>query len=122
LAKNFRRRTILVIDGDPAVRATVSEALGVEGYVVKAASPGAGSLSLIDEANLALLVMDPELPKSGHWTVPAAVKAHAAGVPILATGASYAVRRWAEELLAEGYIDKPFLLADLILAVTRICG
>jgi CheY-like chemotaxis protein len=122
VAGPFKGRTILVIDGDPAVRAAVSEALGVEGYAVEAASPGAGSLSLIDRAKPALLVMDPELSQNGRWTVPAAIKAHAAGIPILAIGASAVVRRWAEELLAEGYLDKPLGLADLIQAVAQICG
>jgi hypothetical protein len=32
------------------------------------------------------------------------------------------VRRYAEELLAEGYLDKPFALAELVLAVARMVG
>jgi CheY-like chemotaxis protein len=115
---------VLVIAADPGVRDAVSGALGGEGYAVAAAAPGAGPLRLMDREHmdLLLLVMDPELARSGHWTVPAALKAHAAGTPILAIGAGGIVRRLAEELLAESYLDKPVLLADLLLAVARLCG
>lgn len=122
MAKPFNGRSVLVIDADPALRAVVSEALGVEGYIVEAVPPGRAALALIDRGGPSLLVMDPALPRRGRWTVPAALKAHAAGIPLLATGANYAVQRWAEELLAEGYLNKPFVLADLVLAVARICG
>jgi len=111
-----------VIDGDPELRAAVSEALGIEGYVVQAVSPGPAALDLLDETTPALVVMDPELRKWGHWTVPTAIRAHADGIPLLALGASAVVRRCAEELLAEGYLDKPIALAELVLAVARMVG
>jgi DNA-binding response OmpR family regulator len=122
VAKPFTGRSVLVIEGDPGLRAAVSEALGVEGYVVQAVPPGPSALDLLDETNPGLLVMDPELRRWGHWTVPTAIRAHAHGIPLLALGANAVVRRYAEELLAEGYLDKPFALAELVLAVARMVG
>ena len=111
-----------MIDGDATLRAAFSEALGVEGYSVRAVPPGPAALELLDEAAPSLVVMDPELPKWGRWTVAAALRVHAEGIPLLVLGAAGVVQRYAEELLAEGYLDKPFALADLVMTVARMCG
>jgi two-component system response regulator MprA len=122
LGKQFSGHSVLLIDGDSDLRAAVSEALALEGYAVRAVPPGPGALVLLDEAPPSLVVMDPDLPNWGHWTVPAALKAHTAGIPILAFGASAGIRRFAEEVLAEGYLDKPIAVGELLLAVARMFG
>lgn len=122
MARLFGGRSVLMIDGDPKLRAAFSEAMGVEGYAVQAVPPGPAALDLLDEAAPSLVVMDPELPKWGRWTVPAALRVHAEGIPLLVLGATGVVQRYAEELLAEGYLDKPFALADLVMTVARMCG
>jgi two-component system response regulator MprA len=122
LAGPFNGRSVLFIDGDSALRAAVSEALALEGYTVRAVRPGPGALTLLDEAPPGLVVMDPDLPNWGHWTIPAAVRAHAAGIPILALGASAGIRRFAEEVLAEGYLDKPVAVGEFLLAIARMFG
>jgi CheY-like chemotaxis protein len=122
MAKDFKWQSVLLVDQDPEVRATASEILGLEGYAVEAISPRADALRLVEEAHPSILVMDPSLPNHGSLAIALALRAHALEIPLLVTAASWIAQRAAEELLAEGCLEKPFAAVDLIAAISRLCG
>jgi CheY-like chemotaxis protein len=112
-------RPILIIDDDPAIRATVAEILESEGYSVATASNGADGLQSLDRIDAALVLLDMRMPILDGWGFARALHARGIQVPILVMTAAQDARRWAREINAEGYIAKPFDLLDLLDAVGR---
>ena len=58
-----RRGAILVADDDAEVRASVSDILRLEGYVVTEADDGAEALDLLGNATFDALVLDQRMPR-----------------------------------------------------------
>lgn len=112
-------RPILVIDDDPAIRATVAEILMAEGYSVATASNGADGLLALDRLDPALVLLDMRMPILDGWGFARALQARGVPVPILVMTAAQDARRWAREINAEGFVAKPFELLDLLEAVGR---
>jgi two-component system chemotaxis response regulator CheY len=112
-------RPILVIDDDPAIRATVAEILMSEGYSVATATNGADGLQSLDRVDPALVLLDMRMPIMDGWGFARALQARGIQVPILVMTAAQDARRWAREINAEGYVAKPFDLLDLLDAVGR---
>jgi hypothetical protein len=54
--------SVLVVDDDPGILATLSELLSIEGYSVCTASNGAQALSLVDHAAPRLVLLDLRMP------------------------------------------------------------
>jgi two-component system, chemotaxis family, chemotaxis protein CheY len=112
-------RPILVIDDDPAIRATVAEILISEGYTVATAQNGAEGLQSLDRIGPALVLLDMRMPLLDGWGFARALQTRGIQVPILVMTAAQDARRWAHEIDAQGYIAKPFDLLDLLDAVGR---
>ena len=112
-------RPILIIDDDPAIRATVAEILTSEGYSVATAINGADGLRSLDRLDPALVLLDMRMPILDGWGFARALQARGIQVPILVMTAAQDARRWAREINAEGYVAKPFELLDLLDAVGR---
>ena len=114
-------RPILVIDDDPAIRATVAEILSSEGYAVATATNGAEGLESLEQMDPALVLLDMRMPILDGWGFARALQTRGIQVPILVMTAAQDARRWAREINAEGYVAKPFELLDLLDAVERVC-
>ena len=112
-------RPILVIDDDPAIRATVAEILVSEGYAVATATNGADGLQSLDRINPALVLLDMRMPILDGWGFARALQSRGVRVPILVMTAAQDARRWAHEINAQGFVAKPFDLPDLLDAVGR---
>ena len=112
-------RPILIIDDDPAIRATVAEILVSEGYSVATAINGADGLRSLEQIDPALVLLDMRMPILDGWGFARALQARGIQVPILVMTAAQDARRWAREINAEGYVAKPFDLLDLLDAVGR---
>jgi CheY-like chemotaxis protein len=112
-------RPILIIDDDPAIRATVAEILISEGYNVATATNGADGLLSLDRINPALVLLDMRMPILDGWGFARALQARGIQLPILVMTAAQDARRWAHEIDAQGYVAKPFDLLDLLNAVER---
>jgi CheY-like chemotaxis protein len=112
-------RPILVIDDDPAIRATVAEILVSEGYTVATAQNGAEGLQSLEQVGPALVLLDMRMPKLDGWGFARALQARGIKIPILVMTAAQDARRWAQEIDAQGYVAKPFDLLDLLDAVGR---
>jgi CheY-like chemotaxis protein len=112
-------RPILVIDDDPAIRATVAEILISEGYNVATAQNGAEGLQSLEQLDPALVLLDMRMPKLDGWGFARELQSRGIQVPILVMTAAQDARRWAHEIDAQGYVAKPFDLLDLLDAVGR---
>ena len=112
-------RPILVIDDDPAIRATVAEILTSEGYTVATATNGADGLQSLERIHPALVLLDMRMPMLDGWGFARALRARGIRIPILVMTAAQDARRWAREIDAEGFVAKPFDLLDLLDAVGR---
>ncbi|HEU5097747.1 MAG TPA: response regulator [Roseiflexaceae bacterium] len=112
-------RPILVIDDDPAIRATVADILASEGYMVATAPNGAEGLDSLEQIGPALVLLDMRMPKLDGWGFARALHSRGIKVPILVMTAAQDARRWAQEIDAQGYVAKPFDLLDLLDAVGR---
>lgn len=74
-------RTVLVVEDDPAVLATVVEALAGEGYVVRRATNGMDALRQVNDAPPDLVVSDVHMPQLSD--APLVRRLRAVGVPIV---------------------------------------
>jgi len=116
------QRPILVVDDDPAILATVSEALDLEGLLVVTATNGAEALAKVDQTMPALVLLDMRMPVLSGWDFARTLKERDIHLPILVMTAARDAHKWAEEIGASGYLAKPFHLPDLLDAVEGILG
>jgi len=110
---------ILVVDDDPAILETVSEILQFEGYPVRTATNGAEALEALAKCVPSLVLLDMRMPVLDGWGFARELAARGVEVPIVVMTAAQDARRWAAEIGAEGYVAKPFELAELLAAVDR---
>ncbi len=111
--------TILVVDDDPAILATVEEILTSEGYTVATATNGAQALQAIEQTRPALVLLDMRMPVLDGWGFAQGLRTRGVAVPVLVMTAAQDARRWAAEIAADGFLPKPFRLLDLLDAVER---
>jgi CheY-like chemotaxis protein len=113
------RRTVLVIDDDPAQRAILRSLLGPLGFVVHAAGGGAAGITLAEAVGPDIVLLDIQMPGMSGWQVAAELRAvHGAAMRIVMVSAD------AHEFHAGGdarshhdaFVTKPVEL-DALLAV-----
>lgn len=114
--------SILVVDDDPSIRATVAEFLDLEGFTVATAVNGAEALALIGSALPSLLLLDMRMPVVDGWGLARSMRERGYAVPIIVMTASHSTAQWAAEVNAAGYIAKPFDLDNLLAEVERVLG
>ncbi|MEA2642574.1 MAG: hypothetical protein QOF51_3968 [Chloroflexota bacterium] len=116
-------RSILVVDDDPAILATIAEILELEGYDVLRAGDGAEALRALDacKANCpALVVLDMRMPIVDGWAFAEELRQRGLATPILLMTAAPGAAEWVETIGAQGVLAKPFELNDLLDAVARL--
>lgn len=119
-ARGGAGRPILVVDDDHTIRTTVADILSLEGYPVEVATNGAEALTIVERVRPSLILLDMRMPVLDGWGFGRALRERGIDVPILVMTAAVNARRWAEEIGADGYLAKPFELAELLDAVERL--
>ena len=114
------RPRILVVDDEPQVRATVSEALSLEGYDVTEASDGAQGLALLPTARPDAIVLDLWMPVLDGWGFRRAQLASHPDIPVVVLSALDLSNERLEELRADVLLGKPFDLDALYGAVEGV--
>lgn len=115
------RKTILVIDDDPAVLGLMDEKLAEGGYVVLLAQSGAAALEVISHTVPDLILVDALMPGMTGWDVCEALRhdSRVAGVPLIfmtgLTETEHVIRAF--ESGAADYVTKPIRLEE---AMARI--
>ena len=107
---------ILVIDDDPAVRASLERALRLEGYEVDTAPDGGSALEALALRPPDAIVLDLGLPDIDGLEVCKRVRAAGDDTPVLMLTARDAVNDRVQGLDAgaDDYLVKPFALAELL--------
>lgn len=117
-------RRVLVIEDDLAIADVIMEALELEGFTVEHAVDGE-ALRLADQApRPAVVLLDLMMPGMDGFEVARRLRANPTtrAIPIVAMSAGQQVREGAARMGANGYLAKPFDLAQLIIAVERQAG
>lgn len=110
------KKSILVVDDDPAVRDALDRALMLEGYAVTTVSDGAQALDQIRSGTYDTVVLDIGLPVLDGLTVCRVARAEGRRVPILMLTARAQTSDRVEGLDAgaDDYLVKPFSLDELL--------
>lgn len=114
------RTRILIVDDESQVRATVSEALSLEGYEVTEASDGAQGLALLETIRPDVIVLDLWMPVLDGWGFRRAQLASHPDIPVVVLSALDLSNERLEELRADALLAKPFDLDALYSAVDTV--
>ncbi len=109
-----------MIDDEPQVRATIREALALEGYDVSEASNGAEGLALLPTVLPEVIVLDLWMPVMDGWAFRKAQSVSHADIPVVVISALDLSSTKLEELRADALIGKPFDLDVLYSAVADV--
>lgn len=113
---------VLVVDDDAELREVVAMILRAEGHEVVEAANGAEALSALDRHRIDVIVLDMLMPVMDGWQFAAAYKDRTGAMkaPIIALTAAADAAKRAHEIEADALVEKPFELAALLEAVTRV--
>ncbi len=122
--KSGTTRTILLVEDEPDIRASMREALESAGHRVIAASNGREALEMLRESpKPSMILLDLMMPVMNGWDFAEAVQSHPqhAGIPIVVVTAltQEADRR---RIVARGVLTKPVDLDRLFHVVEEVCS
>jgi two-component system nitrogen regulation response regulator NtrX len=113
------RETILVVDDEPGVRASLAGILGDEGYVVETADSGEAALGVLEGRRYDLLLLDVWLPRMDGLETLARVRTLDPDLPVVVISGhgniETAVK--AVRMGAQDFVEKPLSLEKTLLAV-----
>jgi len=109
-----------VVDDDPDLVKLISDMLEILGYPVVTAANGAEGLNAVSRENPSLVVLDSRMPILDGSGFAQALKDRGLKIPILVITGAPDARQWAEDIGADGYLAKPFDIADLLASVQRL--
>jgi CheY-like chemotaxis protein len=109
------------VEDDDGIRDMVDIVLSAAGYEVLTASDGAAALQVVGSVRPDLLLLDMRMPVMDGWELARQYRAlpgpHA---PIVVMTAARDAAQWAAEVDANGYLGKPFDVAELLRLVSRL--
>lgn len=114
--------TVLLVDDDDDWRIALSRWLERERLRVVALARGEWVVSAIELHHPDLVILDVNLPGMNGFDLLGTVRARCPEVRVLVTTAfgGPAMAQSARRLGADGYLDKPFRLADLLSEIRRL--
>ena len=118
-AENGIQKTILVVEDDPGLLATLEFNLEVAGYRALTASDGATALDIRRSSDVDLIILDLSLPVMGGMQVCKALRETGDVVPIIMLTAWHEEHDRVNGLRsgADDYVTKPFSLQELMARV-----
>ena len=117
--KRQDQRSVLVVEDDPGLLATLEFNLQTTGYHVLTASDGATALDIRRSNSVELIILDLSLPVMGGMQVCKALRDAGDTVPIIMLTAWHQENQRVEGLRsgADDYVVKPFSLSELMARV-----
>ncbi len=113
-------QSVLVVEDDPDLVALMQMILTDAGYRVATAGDGAEALERVAEEMPGLILLDMRMPGMNGWEFAGEFRSrHGHGAPILVVTAAENARLRAQEIGAEGWLEKPFELDEVLAAVAR---
>jgi len=113
--------TVLVVDDDPWIVQSVSDILSDAGYTVAAAQSALEAARQVAHSPAALVLLDIRLPGLDGKQFAIDLRARHITSKILVMTASHNAHELAAEIGADGLLEKPFDLTDLLSEVERLC-
>jgi CheY-like chemotaxis protein len=117
--------TVLLIDDAPDIRLLVRAVLGRKGHAILEADSGAGALAMLADGTVPdAIILDIQMPGLDGWDTLSALRGHphVLDVPVLMCSVKAAPqdmsRAWV--LGCDGYLTKPFDIADLVSEVEAV--
>jgi DNA-binding response OmpR family regulator len=120
------RRTVLVVDDEPAIRLLLQRSLEKHGYAVETADDGAEAIAKAEALVPDLVLLDAMLPKVHGFEACQRMKAspRSRHVPVIMMTAIYRGWRFAQDARdtygAEDYIEKPFRFEDVLRRIEAV--
>ncbi len=112
---------VLVADDDDDIRDFVCFALEQAGHEVRGAENGQAALAILEHYAPDVILLDMRMPIMDGWEFVRAYRSQPGPhVPVIVLTAARDAKAWASEAGVEGYLAKPFELADLMKAVDGI--
>jgi len=117
----LRPKSILIAEDDPGISRMMKLVLEEEGFLVTVARDGAEALALVGSMNPDVLLLDLRLPVLNGEEVASSIQRLPVGArpKVLLTSASARLKEISEQIGADGYVQKPFELDDLIAATQQ---
>jgi CheY-like chemotaxis protein len=109
--------SVLVVDDEPLIRATVCEMLDMAGYRAVSAANGAEALALLQTSPMDIILLDMRMPVLDGWGFAREVRERGIDVKIIVMTAARDAHAWATEIAAHGALPKPFRMDDLLSAI-----
>jgi two-component system, chemotaxis family, chemotaxis protein CheY len=113
---------ILVVDDDEGILDVVLMTLDFQGYTTRSARDGAEALAIVERELPGLVLLDMRMPVLDGWGFTRALAERGIHVPVVVMTAAQDARRWADEIGAAAYVEKPFDLRKLVETVERVLG
>ena len=113
--------TILIVDDEKNIRATLARGLRLEGYRTAEAGHGGEALPLLEDGGIDLALVDVQMPEMDGLELLEAMRARGIGVPAIVLTAHGTIEKAvrAVKLGAFDFIEKPPSMERILLAVAN---
>jgi urea transport system substrate-binding protein len=108
-----------VVEDDTSILDLVLQILRAEGYPAVGAKNGVEGLVEVDRIAPSLILLDMRMPRMDGWEFAAALRKRGIASPVVVMTAAENAKRWADEVGAQGYVEKPFEFGELLDSVAR---
>ncbi len=114
-------KTVLVVEDDPWIRSLIADLLAGEGYAVVQAADGQAALELAEDNEPDVILLDLAMPEKSGLDVLHELKSTkpTQDIPVIVVSAYAMLMMGSDARRADGVIQKPFDLADLLLQVEQ---
>ena len=114
-------KTILIVEDDPDILFAVSMLLEGEGYATQKAENGSVALEILKNHGLPhLVLLDMMMPIMNGWQFGLAFREmYPERTPVVVMSAAADAEQRAQDIGAEGWIGKPFMLDELLPVIKR---
>ena len=114
--------TILIVDDEKNIRATLARTLGLEGYATEEAEDGARALDRLDEGEVDLVLLDLQMPVMDGLIFLERLAGRERRPPVIVLSAHGSIERAvkAVRLGAVDFIEKPPGAERIVLAVANV--
>lgn len=114
------QRLILVVEDDEAILSSIEALLVDEGYTIVTAVNGAEALERLTRCTPRLILLDLKMPVMDGWTFAEVYRTRPLPrAPLIAMTAARDTQDWVNDIVADGFIDKPFDIEQLLELVRR---
>jgi len=114
---------VLVVDDDPILLEMIDTMVSMAGYRVRTAEDGLDALDRVAEEMPGLILLDMMMPRMDGWQFAErfhALYSHRCPIVVVTAAPDASVR--AQQINAEGFMDKPFTMPALLELVAEYLG